>query len=279
MLPASKIDFDGDGWTEAQGDCDDSDDDVYPGAEELVDGLDNDCNDLIDDGTYVYDDDGDGYSEKEGDCDDTVDFSYPGAPEIEDGADNDCDGVIDEGTDAYDDDGDGYSENDGDCDDSDDDAAPGLTEICDFVDNDCDGFIDEENAVGCSDYYADADGDSYGYGSAHCLCEASAAYSVGNSNDCYDYNSAANPTTTAWYTTDRGDGSYDYNCSGVEDKEDTTIGGCVWDLGWDSFCNEDPAGWDGSAPSCGDSKDWIADCYFDWFTCTPSYTTKTMACH
>ena len=44
---------------------------MSPGAEEIADGIDNDCDDLIDEGTHAYDDDGDGYSEDEGDCDDT----------------------------------------------------------------------------------------------------------------------------------------------------------------------------------------------------------------
>jgi hypothetical protein len=33
--------------------------------------------------------------------------------------------------------------------------------------------------------------------------------------DCYDANAAANPVQAAYYVTDRGDGSFDYNCSGT----------------------------------------------------------------
>jgi hypothetical protein len=46
-------------------DCNDSDNKTYPGAPELCDGKDNDCNGLVEDGvifsTWYYDNDGDGY--------------------------------------------------------------------------------------------------------------------------------------------------------------------------------------------------------------------------
>ncbi len=41
-------DRDGDGVTDADGDCDDADPAVYPGAEELCDGIDNDCDGEVD---------------------------------------------------------------------------------------------------------------------------------------------------------------------------------------------------------------------------------------
>jgi hypothetical protein len=55
------IDADGDGWTPNEGDCDDTDPTVYPGAEELCDGKDNDC-----DGHSEVEDDGD--KDKVPDC-------------------------------------------------------------------------------------------------------------------------------------------------------------------------------------------------------------------
>ena len=42
-------DLDGDGYTECQGDCDESDDSTHPGALDLCDdGLDNDCDGDVD---------------------------------------------------------------------------------------------------------------------------------------------------------------------------------------------------------------------------------------
>jgi hypothetical protein len=155
------IDWDGDGWTVDEGDCDDSDPSTHPEAEEEVDGVDNDCNGSVDEGTIAYDDDGDGYCESspcvntsltESDCDDNDASVHPGAEEVVDGVDNDCDGSVDEETTAYDDDGDGYCEGppcvntsltEPDCDDNDASVHPGADEVVDGVDNDCDGSVDE----------------------------------------------------------------------------------------------------------------------------------------
>jgi hypothetical protein len=89
------IDNDGDGFTIAQGDCNDNDATIYPGADEICDdGIDQDCNgsDLSCDD---IDNDGDGYTEAQGDCNDNDATIYPGAEEIcDNGIDNNCDGII-----------------------------------------------------------------------------------------------------------------------------------------------------------------------------------------
>ena len=143
-------DADGDGFAVVQGDCNDQDADIFPGAPELPDSIDNDCDDLIDEGSEDVDDDGDGFSDLGGDCNDTDEEIYPGAPETVDGVDQDCDGLIDDGTPAFDDDGDGFSEDEGDCNDANDSINPAAPELLDAVDNDCDGVIDE-NTVGYDD--------------------------------------------------------------------------------------------------------------------------------
>ncbi len=55
--------------------------------------------------------------------------------------------------------------------------------------------------------YADSDGDGYGVASG-AVCKASA--SLGN--DCYDFNENAKPGQTSYFATNRGDGSFDYDC-------------------------------------------------------------------
>ncbi|NOY27857.1 MAG: hypothetical protein GXP62_18490, partial [Oligoflexia bacterium] len=149
-------DDDGDGYGtdgETADDCDDSDIATYPGAIEQYDGLDNDCDGVVDEGTAGSDDDGDGYAEFEGDCDDNDPATFPGAEEIPDYRDNNCNGVVDEGTTLADDDGDGYAESEGDCNDSDPSINPGAVEYCDGVDNDCNGLSDERD--GCVDLSSD----------------------------------------------------------------------------------------------------------------------------
>jgi len=220
-------DEDGDGYGPCQGDCDDMDPAVSPAATEVADGVDNNCDGIID-----ADYDGDGFTVAAGDCDDDDPDVSPAAEEIcWDGVDNDCDGSIDgQGVDADNDgwgpcegdcddtngsihpgapevpgdgidnncdymvdvdiDGDGWTVANGDCDDNDWTVHPGAVENCsDGVDNNCNGLVDtQENA--------DNDGDGV------TVCDG----------DCDDYNPAMAPG----YAEDPTDG-IDNDCNGVVD--------------------------------------------------------------
>jgi hypothetical protein len=98
--PTLNQDQDGDGYTPKQGDCNDKKAAIYPGARELCDQLDNDCNGLIDDSDnckHTKDLDWDNFSESQGDCSDYDATMNPNFPEIcNDYKDNNCDGQVDE---------------------------------------------------------------------------------------------------------------------------------------------------------------------------------------
>jgi len=117
-------------------DCAPLDGTVYPGADEICDGKDNDCNFMVDEGFIDTDgdewkdcidddDDNDGISD-EADCADTDPTVFPGSPELCDGLDNDCDYDVDEGFDDLDQD-----------------------ETADCVDEDMDGDGIENEADNC----------------------------------------------------------------------------------------------------------------------------------
>ncbi len=209
------------------GDCDDGDDDINPDGTETCDGVDEDCDGLIDndavDGDLFYTDaDGDGLGDPESsflacalpdgasldptDCDDTLDTAYPGAPELCNGIDDDCDGDIDDNAGDVtlfyvDIDGDGYgsdslteeacaappgfTDNSQDCDDSRDEAFPGAIETCNELDDNCDGFVDED-AVDPSIFYVDADQDNYGDPENTVLACLLPEGAVENNADCDD---------------------------------------------------------------------------------------------
>ena len=156
-----EVDQDEDGFTPATGDCHDHDVDLHPGAEELCDNVDNDCDQLVDEnlsqdcdtgllgvcaaGTQTCDQ-GAWLA-----CEQLVELSE----EVCDGLDNDCDGEVDEGLSQ--------------------ECGTGLLgvcsaglqtcqagewlaceqlvqaseELCDSLDNDCDGEVDQALSLEC----------------------------------------------------------------------------------------------------------------------------------
>ncbi|MCU0223379.1 MAG: MopE-related protein [Acidobacteria bacterium] len=98
MVNVSPVDRDDDG-SPATVDCDDFNPWIYPGAYQLCDGLNNDCNDPAWPTPPANEADGDGDSFRgcAGDCDDTDPSLYPDAPELNDGRDNQCPGDVGRG--------------------------------------------------------------------------------------------------------------------------------------------------------------------------------------
>ncbi|KKQ79584.1 MAG: Regulator of chromosome condensation [Parcubacteria group bacterium GW2011_GWC2_38_7] len=148
-----EVDNDADGFSVANGDCDDYNSAINPFAEELCDSIDNDCDGEEDEGLFFdcFMDCGRGIHYCEEGHWNGCEIVEPVA-EIEDGIDNDCDGLIDEGFTIpedtnpldVDNDKDGFSINQGDCDNWEPTAYPGAPELCDLLDNDCDFEIDEQ---------------------------------------------------------------------------------------------------------------------------------------
>ncbi len=283
------------GYVYAVGDCDDADPDINPGAEEICDGVDNNCDYNIDEGvgtTYYVDADGDGYGEvrqsnvfcddeaPEGysdngdDCDDTNALIFPGALEVCDGVDNDCSGEADDGIgysyyadadgDGYGNAGDsvtaceppaGYVSDAGDCDDTDDTVYPGAEDPCDGIDNNCDGVIDE---AGDQTWYRDADADGYGDPADTATgCGAPDDY-VATDGDCDDGDAAVHPDAD-----ETCDGK-DNDCDGTVD-EDLPLSTWYADSDGDGYGDdatatdacESPEGFVASGGDCDETRDAV----------------------
>ncbi len=227
------------GFVNNSSDCNDSDNAIKPGATELCNGYDDDCDGQADEG---FDVDNDGFTTCEGDCNDGNSAIYPGAIEVCNSSDDDCDGFTDEG---FDNDNDGYTTCGGDCNDNNQLINPGATDICNSADDDCDTSIDEDATF--NNYYADNDNDGYGSTLLGSFCSPP-ANSSSNNLDCNDSNMAIKPIAIEVCN------NADENCNGqIDEGFDNDNDGfttCEGD------CNDNNAQtYPGATETCNDSDD------------------------
>ena len=279
------------GYVADDTDCDDADATVNPGAEEVCDTVDNNCDGSVDNTAWYADSDGDGYGDAATlvtdcaapsgyvadatDCNDTDGAVNPAADEYCNGADDDCDGEVDDdavdvATWYADADSDGYGDaatsilscdaptgylaDATDCDDTVASVNPAAAETCNDVDDDCDGSVDE-GAADPSTWYADADGDGYGTTNyTTTACDQPAGY-VADSTDCDDINEAVNPGAIEVCN------DIDDDCDGVIDSDATDMSNWYADADADGYgttnyattaCDQ-PAGYVADATDCDDT--------------------------
>jgi hypothetical protein len=163
-------DADADGYTSTD-DCDDADAAVHPDAAETCDGVDQDCDGLVDE-----------------------DFAtFSAAPDLDGDGFGDAAGIV--AVCAL---PDGWVLDATDCDDADVAVFPGQLETCNGYDDDCDGLVDDADSplAGAVTWYADADGDGYGDEDERVTrCDGGEGY-VAGADDCDDTDATINPSAT-----------------------------------------------------------------------------------
>ena len=179
-------------------DCDDADAVVSPAGTEVCGGVDEDCDGLTDDAdpsvadgtTWYRDGDGDGYGTT------SVVAVRCAQPTSTSSVDTDCA-------------------------DSDAGVNPGASEDCrTAADDNCDGETNTPDAVACTAWYADVDGDGWGAGTSQCQCLGTGPYPSATSTDCDDTDPEVHPGATESCDTPADD-----NCDG--DTNDLSAWNCT----------------------------------------------------
>ena len=217
------------GFVADSSDCDDTDAEVHPGADEWCNERDDDCDgaqdeNALDASTWYADGDSDGYGDP-----------TSGAPACDQPA-----GTVADGSD---------------CDDTDASEHPGATEICDGDDDDCDGFTDEDDAADATSWYLDVDGDGYGDAAAALTAcdQPSNAVDASMATDCDDSDASVHPgATETWYDGIDGD------CAGDDDFDQDADSHRHDSYGGDDCNDTDASVYPGAPDTVYDGVD--ADC-------------------
>ncbi|MEY4118905.1 MAG: hypothetical protein RLZZ116_2233 [Planctomycetota bacterium] len=221
------------GYSAVATDCDDAVSTSHPGAPELCNVVDDDCDTVVDEdlvfSTYYRDADGDshgdaavtesnctgspsaGHVRTSGDCDDARAEVHAMAPFHID-ADLDGFGVSQTAMLCEVVAPSGYSSNATDCNDGAIGINPGTAEVCDAADTDenCSGSADDADpsvsAASKFDFFADADADTFTVASASRFCDIKPGFLAAASAaaDCNDGNAAINPSVAE-------------TCNGIDD--------------------------------------------------------------
>jgi hypothetical protein len=281
---AALLNCGGAGFSANNLDCDDNNIAVNPGATEICNTIDDDCDTFIDEGvqsTFYADTDGDGFGDAGSptlacaappgfvtdntDCNDGNPSVNPGATEVCNGVDDDCDTVIDDGvllTFYQDADGDGFGNagaptlactappgfvsNSTDCNDGNASINPGATEVCNGTDDDCDGNVDEgfdadgDLVPDCTDNcplvanpgQANADGDPQGDACDNCPLVSNPSQADCDSDSIGDACEGQPDCNLNGIPDDcdiAGGGSLDLNSNGVPDECEGLVNYCFGD--------------------------------------------------
>ncbi len=213
-------------------DCNDSCATCFPGATEVCDGENNDCDvdDSTDEGllsTFYRDSDGDSFGQI--------------GTEVQR-----CERPL------------GYVSNRLDCNDDCPTCFPGSREVCDGLNNDCDQDSRVDEGVDTR-YFRDRDGDGWGVStSTRRACSVPSGY-ADRDGDCDDVSSFTFPTQTEYSPRQNSLGTYDHNCDDIETRRWTQRSFEFDPCDCDSL---DDIRWDALfVPACG-VFEWATECQY-----------------